>query len=66
MYKTNQKWNQNLAVSPCRIRLSQLMDGEVGAPDFADLALDDQLAERAERVCNRHLWIGPVQLVRSM
>ena len=46
-----------------RLRGAQLGLVDVADPDVADLPLGLQLDERAERVLERHLRVGPVELV---
>jgi hypothetical protein len=43
-------------------RVLELLDGDLGQPDVADLAFLDELPDRAELLFGRHLRIDAVQL----
>ena len=45
------------------VGLDQLPAGEIGVADMADLALPDQIVERAQRLLDRYRRIGMVQLI---
>src|SRR4029453_5322353 len=45
------------------VRLGQLLGGEVGAADRADLPLPHELVERPERLRDRRRGVGLVQVV---